>query len=262
MRSLFKPLLWGILFLSVTLSCKSNSDYLKDATIKMNELSEAISNTKYEVEFNRFVADYNEFMTSMPKSIQEMPEEQLATLDGGQEYLEAMDNFNQVYMAKSRFFAFADVTEPEYQNESVVTPEQESNAIMDEILDRLYDESNNDDYILTPGVTYITMSSGTGTDVLGGKVSLSMEFTIYKDGTVTGNLIETNAKDSYGNNNSYEHPLEGTWAETSKHDKRFLKIDLVLESEDYYNEFTYYIDEDLNAYANDLNTRPVKLREK
>ena len=40
------------------------------------------------------------------------------------------------------------------------------------------------------------------------------------------------------------------------------KIVFVLESDDYYNKFTYYIDENLNAYANDINTRPVKLRMK
>lgn len=234
---------------------------MTEAAHELNVLTEAVGSAKQQVEFDRLVAKYEKIIEGLPQNLQDMTEEELILIDGGEEYLKAIKWFDEVYVAKNRFFTFADYAEPEYQNGSAEESNHESDAIMNEILDDPYAEAE-DDYILKPGVTYITMSSGTGTDELGGKVSLNMEFTIYKDGTVTGNLIETNSKDSYGNNNSYEHPIEGTWVETSKHDKRFLKIDLVLESEDYYNEFTYYIDESLKAYANDVNTRPVQLREK
>lgn len=149
-------------------------------------------------------------------------------------------------------------------NEIVVDNQIPTNVVTDEVTavidkDDAIVEKN---YILTPGVTYVTEASGSGTDEFGGNVSLSMEFTIYKDGSVAGNLIETNSESTYGNNHSYEHPLEGTWEEVSRHDKRFLKIDLELEAEGYYKLFTYYIDENQNAYANNVNTRPVKLIEK
>lgn len=118
------------------------------------------------------------------------------------------------------------------------------------------------DYIMTPGVTYVTISPQTNTDGYGGKVNLSMEFTIYKDGTASGNLIETNDEEFYGNSNSYRHPIEGKWREVSKHDKRFVEIKLILEGDEYYNWFYYYVDENLNAYANDINTTPMKLEKK
>ena len=191
--------------------------------------------------------------------LRERSGEEPLKIDGGEEHFVAIAWFDDVYVAKNRFFTFAAYDEPEYQNGSAEETDHEPDARINETSDNLYAD---DDYILKPGVTYTTESSGTGTDEYGGKVSLSMEFTIYKDGTARGNLIETNSTSSYNNNNSYGHPVEGSWEEVSKHDKRYLKIDLVLESENYYNEFTYYIDENLNAYANDINTRPVQLREK
>ena len=239
-------------------SSKSTTDYLKDATDKYNEFAEGMGNAKHQVEFDQYVAEYSKYLKSIPKSILEMPDDQLACLDGGREYLEALENLDQVYKAKSRFFLFGNDSEPKGQNEPSVAPEQESDARMNESTSG----HNAKDYFLEPGVTYITESSGAGTDEFEGKVSLSMEFTIYKDGTARGNLIETNSTSSYGNNNSYEHPVEGTWKEVSKHDRPYLQIVFVLESDDYYNEFTYYIDENLNAYANDINTRPVRLRMK
>lgn len=117
------------------------------------------------------------------------------------------------------------------------------------------------DYIMKPGVTYVTTSSRKDTDEFGLKVYLTMEFTIYNDGTASGNLIETDAE-GLGTGYTRNHPIEGTWKTVSKHDKRFLKLRLILEGDDYYNRFDYYVDEDLNCYANDINTHPVKLRMK
>ena len=115
---------------------------------------------------------------------------------------------------------------------------------------------------MDPGVTYVTEVSDTGTDEYGGKVNLSMEFTIYKDGSATGNLIETNSSSTYDNNNSYNHPVEGNWHEVSRHDKRFIKIDLVLDPNGYHQRFTYFVDEDHNAYYDNVNNHPIKLRQK
>lgn len=119
-------------------------------------------------------------------------------------------------------------------------------------------------YIMIPGVTYVTTQSGADTDIMGGKVSLSMEFTIYKDGTAIGNIIETNSDDYYGNENSCSHPVEGAWEEVSKHDKRFVKIFLVLRDDDqnYLRGFTYYVDEDLKAYSESPTNKPIQLKQK
>lgn len=252
MKTVLRLFLWIFLVSFLAPSCKSESDYLKDATKKMNELAEAISNTRREVEFDRLVADYNNLIKGLPKSIQEMTEDDLIKIDGGKAYVEAVANLDEIYMGKSRYFLMGGYDQSESTNESVDTGQSIPEQVAPE-------ESVEDSYILTPGVTYVTTSSQTSTDEYGGKVSLSMEFTIYKDGSAAGNLIETNSESTYGNNNSYNHPVEGTWREVSKHDKRFLEIQLILEGDEYYNSFYYYIDEDLNAYANDINTHPVKL---
>ena len=114
--------------------------------------------------------------------------------------------------------------------------------------------------ILKPGVTYVTTSSTSDYDEYGGKVNLNMEFTIYNDGSVSGNIIETNSRSSYNNSNSYENHIRGTWKEVSIHDKRYLEIKFTLAG--YYKDFKYYIDEQQKAYANDINTSPIALRKK
>lgn len=123
-----------------------------------------------------------------------------------------------------------------------------------------YEEEKSD--ILEPGVTYITTNSASDTDIFGGDVNLKVEFTIYYDGSAKCTLIETNSEDFYDNTNSYEYSLDGEWEEISKQDKRFVQIEFTLETDDYYKEFTYFIDEELNAYAEDINTTAVKLVKK
>ena len=149
----------------------------------------------------------------------------------------------------------ADVTESK-QEQTI----EASNEVNNTAIEEVKKVSEEEKYILKPGVTYVTEVSDTGTDEYGGKVNLSMEFTIYKDGSATGNLIETNSSSTYDNNNSYDHPIEGNWHEVSKHDKRFLKIDLVLDANGYYKRFTYFVDEDHNAYYDNVNNHPIKLR--
>lgn len=117
-------------------------------------------------------------------------------------------------------------------------------------------------FIMEPGVTYVTTSSQTATDEFGGKVSLNMEFTIYNDGTASGNLIERDTDYGYGYNNSYNHPVEGTWEEVSRHDKKYLRIRLTVRDGNLNRPYYFYVDEDLNCYPTDINAHPIKLTEK
>lgn len=133
------------------------------------------------------------------------------------------------------------------------------NQVVAETNTSIYEEEKE---IMEPGVTYTMKESASDTDIFGGDVNLKIEFTIYNDGTAKCTLIETNSEDFYDNNNSYKYSLEGEWEEVSKHDKRFIQIDVTLESDDYYKEFTYFIDEELNAYAENINSTPVKLQKK
>lgn len=255
---------------ALAFSCKSNSDYLKEAATTVTKLADAMVSAEYEVDFDRFVAEYNRYMENLPSSIQEMSEDEIVTIDGGQEYVEAIAYFHDVYSELRNYYKQhpgvrlpGGYDDPDSIGENAAAGNASSTQLSAPNASGVFDENKGvikeDNYILMPGVTYVTESSWNSTDELGGEVSLSMEFTIYKDGSVTGNLIETNL---YGRHNTYEHPLEGTWEEVSKHDKRFLKIYLELQADDYNKEFTYYIDESLNAYANDINTRPVKLMKK
>ncbi len=260
MKIKFRIVLLVIVVSFMTLSCKSNSSYLNDASVKLNKLAELMSDVKCEAEFDRLVTEFNQVMTKLPESIQKMTEEEILNVNGGKEYLEALELFNQVYIGRSRSFPSAECDQPIREYEPIVENNTTDNEAFNDIMNT--EPKPEDVFILIPGVQYITASSTAGTNEFGLKASLDMEFIIYNDGSATGNLIETTEPDSQGNRNSYNHPVEGTWREVSKHDKRFLEIKLILEGDNYYNCFYYYIDEDLNAYANDINTRPVKLIEK
>lgn len=97
MKKHVKYVLWIALLSFLTLSCASNEDQLKSATKKLNKLTEAISSAKNVNEFDRAVDSYNDLMKSLPKEIQDMSESDLASLTGGEEYLEAMSNFEEAY---------------------------------------------------------------------------------------------------------------------------------------------------------------------
>lgn len=169
--------------------------------------------------------------------------------------------------------AYAKFDEIEAKVDSVAQELEIVSAKIDELEAKnalLQEQSNNaekeleENYIMIPGITYISTQSEKDTDIMGGEVNLTMEFTIYNDGSVVGNLIETNSSKSYSNGNSYNHYVEGKWSEVSIHDKRFLEICLVLEdsAQDYYKEFTYYVDEDLKIYDRPSSTTSMQLKKK
>lgn len=169
--------------------------------------------------------------------------------------------------------AYAKFDEIEAKVDSVAQELEIVSAKIDELEAKnaiLQEQPNNaekeleENYIMIPGITYISTQSEKDTDIMGGEVNLTMEFTIYNDGSVVGNLIETNSSKSYSNGNSYNHYVEGKWSEVSIHDKRFLEICLVLEdsTQDYYKEFTYYVDEDLKIYDRPSSTTSMQLKKK
>lgn len=169
--------------------------------------------------------------------------------------------------------AYAKFDEIEAKVDSVAQELEIVSAKIDELEAKnalLQEQPNNaekeleENYIMIPGITYISTQSEKDTDIMGGEVNLTMEFTIYNDGSVVGNLIETNSSKSYSNGNSYNHYVEGKWSEVSIHDKRFLEICLVLEdsAQDYYKEFTYYVDEDLKIYDRPSSTTSMQLKKK
>ena len=169
--------------------------------------------------------------------------------------------------------AYAKIDEIEAKVNSVAQELEIVSARMDELVEnnairqeqpKNEEKEFEENYIMIPGVTYVSTQSEKDTDIVGGEVNLTMEFTIYNDGSVVGNLIETNSSKSYSNGNSYNHYVEGKWREVSKHDKRFLEICLVLEDsvQDYYKEFTYYVDENLKLYDNPSSTTSIQLKKK
>lgn len=115
--------------------------------------------------------------------------------------------------------------------------------------------SNND--ILSFGETYY-VSKIVSEDKYGNKTKLTFEIIAYSDRSVSGRVIETSIlSHRLGEENNYYYPIEGKWWRMSKHDKPVMRVLFELaRSEQYY---TIYIDEDHNAYINDLNSRPEKL---
>lgn len=111
--------------------------------------------------------------------------------------------------------------------------------------------------ILSFGETYY-VSKIVSADKYGNKTKLTFEITAYSDRSISGQVIETSILGyRSGEENNYYYPIEGRWREMSKHDKRVMRVQFELaRSEQYY---TIYIDEDHNAYINDLNSTPEKL---
>lgn len=115
--------------------------------------------------------------------------------------------------------------------------------------------SNND--ILSFGETYY-VSKVVSEDKYGNKTKLTFGIITYSDRSVSGQVIETSILSHRpGDENNYYYPIEGKWWRMSKHDKPVMRVLFELaRSEQYY---TIYIDEDHNAYINDLNSKPEKL---
>lgn len=110
-----------------------------------------------------------------------------------------------------------------------------------------------EEYILEPGVTYVTETM-KDTDYFGDLKEYNFEFTVYKDGSATCNIIETNPK----SRKTMELKYEGSWNEVSKQDRMFLEIVYVIGSQ----EVTYFVDSSLNVYENKITSKPLKLTRK
>lgn len=259
MRNMFL----GIILLSLlALSCKSNSDYLKEMTKKMEALTESFGSAQNMLEFDRYVAEYNDMMRHLPDEIKNMSLEELQSIEGGKEYQEAMEMLDQTYVAKQRYLTFEVYNDSESeesvelaQGEQYAAPEDNS-AVPENNYSAEYVEKD-DSFILTYGSTY-RVEQTMPKDQYGTTHHLTFEIIAYKDGSVSGQVIETTtlAHRPY-DENKYTYPIEGEWEGTSKHDKRVMKVDFDLARSDQH--FTIFIDEALKAYIGDLNATPVQL---
>lgn len=121
------------------------------------------------------------------------------------------------------------------------------------------DETACNSTFLEPGVTYYADKESS--DFSGyGKDTYRVEFTIYKDGSVSG---KTGVLDETGElpptSSIGTTVLEGEWSEISKNDKRFIEI---IPTLDGHETNPIYVDEDLNFYFDGVNTDAIKLNKK
>lgn len=115
-------------------------------------------------------------------------------------------------------------------------------------------------YIMTPGETYY-VSQEMPEDKYGIITTLVFEMTIYKDNTMSGQVIEKRIQTlNKGRESESNYPIEGEWEETSKHDKKVLEVEFELAQSGQY--YTIYVDEEHNVFINDLNATPVKLQQR
>lgn len=114
-----------------------------------------------------------------------------------------------------------------------------------------------ENYILIPGETYY-YTTDEFTDEYGSTNQLTVELTAYKDGSFSGQVIETVILAHRPDDpNVHKYPIEGEWMETSRHDKRYMYVEYELTQSG--QEQCIYIDEDHNVYLNDLSSKPDKI---
>lgn len=74
----------------VTISCsKSNSDYLKESTVKCNEWIEKLNAVKDAEELRDLGVEISKLGDNWPKELQEMSEEDICNIEGGKEFIDA-----------------------------------------------------------------------------------------------------------------------------------------------------------------------------
>lgn len=114
--------------------------------------------------------------------------------------------------------------------------------------------------ILTFGDTYYATQT-VSEDRYGNSTELTFEIIAYRDKTISGQVIERSRLGHRPDEvNEYNYPIEGKWGETSRHDKRVMRVRFELAKSHQY--YTIFIDEDQNVYINDLNAKPEKLHKK
>ena len=113
--------------------------------------------------------------------------------------------------------------------------------------------------ILKTGVTYEARQFVSKGDYLGieGPEYHSIEITTYNDGTARG-LFKVSLKGFDGDvSNSFR--LKGTWSDASLYDKKLIEITLYDSNN---RSYTIYVDQNHNAYIDDINSSPTKLYNK
>lgn len=240
-------------------SCKSDADVLKEATNQINQLTKEATTVTSAGELQAIAISFDEIIAPLEARFGEISEDELRKIEGSKYFFSAIerlelatteagnriagnmyDNFNNVLSAAA----------------NVVSDTR--NALNEENAEE-EEETPQEDYILTPGVTYY--SEKEGKDEFGLRERYSLELTVYKDYSVEGKFTIT-AINEYRDNEETDlsYDIDGEWEETSKRDKRVMKIDVELANSSQY--YTFFVDEKHQIYWNDLNSNPERLMEK
>lgn len=143
---------------------------------------------------------------------------------------------------------------------NVEAPAVEEVEVEEEAVEEMEVEEEEANDILVPGETYY-YTTDEYTDEYGSTNQLTVELTAYKDGSFSGQVIETvTLAHRPSEHNEHKYPIEGEWTETSRHDKRYMYVEFELTQSG--QEFCIYIDEEHNVYLNDLSSKPGKIYKK
>ena len=85
-----------------TVACKSESDCLKDATVKIEKLTKKMGFVYNQRDFQKVCDKYNSVINGLPKNVRHMFHEDIMEIDGGKAFLEARDEFIKEYNKKSK----------------------------------------------------------------------------------------------------------------------------------------------------------------
>lgn len=90
---LFLALIFGSL---VFVACQSDADALKDATVKINELTDKMENATDVTEMQALAVKYEKVINSIPEKIRNMSDEEVLQIEGSEDFIAAAARFSAV----------------------------------------------------------------------------------------------------------------------------------------------------------------------
>lgn len=96
MKKCIKLLAMAFLCSLLTMSCKSNSDVLKDATKAVNQLSEQLNKVSKAEELQSIALKYDKIINSLQEKLGDIEEDELMKIEGAEEFIDAISSFAMI----------------------------------------------------------------------------------------------------------------------------------------------------------------------
>lgn len=93
MKKLFNLLSIGIFAILISSCAMSDSEFLKNSSEKINKMTAKMEKVENLADYQVIVAEFQKLIDSAPSSLNQLNEEDLCKIEGGETFLEAVANF-------------------------------------------------------------------------------------------------------------------------------------------------------------------------